>query len=152
MKMQNVFADSPGIDLPDINVWLALVDGNHTHHPVAARYWTEQAATQTAFCRVSMLGFLRISTQPHVLSRTLSHDEAWHAYRRFRALSEVRFLTEPENTERQFAALTLTTSLPHHLWTDAYLTAFALTGGYRLVSFDSDFQRFPNLNFLHLTP
>jgi predicted nucleic acid-binding protein len=55
------------------------------------------------------------------------------------------------NTERYFSALTLSPELPHSLWTDAYLAAIALAAGCRMVSFDSDFQRFPDLNFLHLT-
>jgi len=32
------------------------------------------------------------------------------------------------------------------LWTDAYLAAFASSGGYRLVSFDRDFAQFEGLN------
>ena len=43
-------------------------------------------------------------------------------------------------------------TLPHHLWTDAYLASFAIACGCRLVSFDADFVRFPGLNFLHLQP
>jgi predicted nucleic acid-binding protein len=38
------------------------------------------------------------------------------------------------------------------MWTDAYLAAFAITSGSRLVSFDADFARFPGLHFLHLKP
>lgn len=140
------------IDLLDVNVWLALVDENHTHHRAASHYWNEQIGAQTAFCRVSMLGFLRLSTQPRVLSRTLSHHEAWHIYRRYLAIPEVWFLTEPESTELHLATLTLTDSMPHRLWTDAYLAAFALATGCRLVSFDRDFQCFPGLDFLHLAP
>jgi toxin-antitoxin system PIN domain toxin len=139
------------IDLPDVNVWLALVDGNHTHHLAASHYWHEQSGTQTAFCRVSMLGFLRLSTQPRVLSRTLSHAEAWHIYRRYLALREVCFLVEPADTDLHFARLTLSDAMLHRLWTDAYLAAFAITARCRLVSFDRDFQRFPGLDFLHLS-
>lgn len=140
------------IDLPDVNVWLALVDENHALHRAASHYWNEEIGPQTAFCRVTMLGLLRLSTRPRVLSRTLSHDEAWQIYRRFLALPEVQFLPEPGSAEHHFATLTLTTSLPHRLWTDAYLAAFAIAGGCRLVSFDGDFRRFPALDFLHLAP
>ncbi len=138
------------MDLPDINVWLALADENHAFHQAARRYWTEQMGDEAAFCRVSMLGFLRLSTQPRVLSRVLSHDEAWHAYRRYLALPEVHFLTEPGNTEQHF--FEFTASVPHRLWTDAYFAAFALAGGCRMVSFDSDFKNFSGLNFFHLKP
>ncbi len=35
-------------------------------------------------------------------------------------------------------------------WTDAYLAAFAMASGCRLVAFDDDFSRFPGLAFLHV--
>ena len=139
-------------DLPDINVWLALVDENHIHHTSATQYWNAKWEQQTAFCRITMLGLLRLSTQPRVLSRTLTHEEAWDIYHQYLANPAVCFLAEPISTEVQFAALSLSSVLPHRLWTDAYLAAIAMTTGSRLVSFDSDFKRFPGLNFLHLSP
>ena len=139
-------------DLPDINVWLALVDENHMHHSTATRYWNAKWDQQTAFCRVTMLGLLRLSTQPKVLSHTLTHEKAWSIYRQYLANPAVYFLAEPTTTEAQFAALSLAAPLPHRLWTDAYLAAFAIATGCRLVSFDGDFKRFTGLDFLHLSP
>ena len=145
-------AGTPNIDLPDINVWLALVDETHVHHPAAKDYWDRQSAPRMAFCRVTMLGFLRLSTSSQVLSKPLSTREAWHVYGQFLALPVIRFLTEPGHIDRRFAALTVDVRLPHRLWTDAYLAAFALSAGCRIVSFDADFQRFDGLDWLHLTP
>ncbi len=139
------------MDIPDINVWLALVDHNHIHHAPAARYWEEIADTQVAFTRISMMGLLRLSTQSRVLSRTLTNDEAWVIYKDFTALPIIQFLDEPEGLEAHFQFNTTQTPLPHHLWTDAYLAAFAISSGSRLVSFDADFARFPDLDFLHLS-
>ncbi len=138
------------MDLPDLNVWLALIDQNHVHHAVAERYWEGSADAQLGFTRVSMLGLLRLSTQPRVLSRPLSNTEAWNIYRQLSAAPQVTFLPEPATLETTFATLTTTTALPNRLWTDAYLAAFALTSGARLVSFDADFTRFPGLNFFPL--
>jgi predicted nucleic acid-binding protein len=42
--------------------------------------------------------------------------------------------------------------LSPRLWTDAYLAAFALAGGHRLVTFDQGFLRFPGLEVLRLFP
>jgi toxin-antitoxin system PIN domain toxin len=140
------------MDIPDINVWLALVDENHMHHAAALDYWHRQRADELAFCRITMLGLLRLSTQTRVLSRTLTNGEAWAIYQRYLATAQVKFLAEPLNLELHLAALTLTTDLPNRLWTDAYLAALALAVNARLVSFDSDFQRFAGLDFLHLTP
>jgi toxin-antitoxin system PIN domain toxin len=138
------------MDIPDINVWLALVDQNHLHHSTAANYWEDIADTEVAFTRVSMMGFLRLSTQPGVLSRTLTTPEAWELYRQFLAAPDHCLLQEPASIDHHFAALTTLTTLPHRLWTDAYLAAFAIASGCRLVSFDADFAIFPGLRFLHL--
>lgn len=137
-------------DLPDINVWLALVDKRHAHHQAASRYWETQAAEKLAFCSVTALGFLRLSTHARALANPLSTQEAWTIYRQFLAIPILRFLAEPAGLDKHFHALTSTPAFPHHLWTDAYLAAFCLAGNYRLVSFDGDFQRFPALNFLQL--
>ncbi len=137
-------------DLPDINLWLAIVDENHTLHAGAARYWSDYADVPKFFCRVTMLGFLRLSTQTGILHDTLSAEDAWGIYRAFLADPFHRFLVEPESMDAIFASLTCVKDLPHRLWTDAYLAAFALSAGLRLVSFDSDFARFPGLKFLKL--
>lgn len=138
-------------DLPDVNVWLALADGNHSHHATAQRYWQDQAAPVVAFCRVSMLGFLRLSTHRNVLSRQLTPEEAWDIYQQYRGRSGVEFLHELDTTEAIFKALTCQTDFSPQLWTDAWFAALAMDSACRLVSFDSDFARFPGLDFLHLT-
>jgi toxin-antitoxin system PIN domain toxin len=94
------------MDIPDVNVWLALVDQNHLHHNAAASYWENTAATQVAFTRVSMMGFLRLGTQPRVLSRTLTPPEAWELYRQFLADPNHCLLQEPASLDHHFAALT----------------------------------------------
>jgi uncharacterized protein len=139
------------MDIPDINVWLALVDENHVHHQAALAYWHGQRTDQVMFCRVTMMGLLRLSTQPHVLSRTLTNAEAWDIYQRYRATAPVQFLAEPLHLERHLAALISSAEWPNRLWTDAYLAALAMAANARLVSFDGDFKRFAELNFLHLT-
>lgn len=140
------------MDIPDINVWLALVDQNHLHHQPAARYWKETADPQVAFTRLSMMGLLRLSTQPRVLSSTLSSAEAWDIYHQFLANPNNCLLPEPDRLEHHFATLTTQLAFPHRMWMDAYLAAFAFAGGHRLVSFDAGFSRFPGLHFLHLKP
>ncbi len=142
----------PNRDLPDLNVWLALSDPDHQHHERARRYWEADAAPQLAFCRITMLGLLRLLTHPKVMhGLPFSPTEAWLAYRSFLALPEVTFLAENSLLERQFIAWTDKATFPHQRWTDAWLAAQAFTTGSRLVSFDSDFLSFPGLTFLHLT-
>jgi toxin-antitoxin system PIN domain toxin len=139
------------MDLPDINVWLALVDERHAHHHRARHYWEHEAANKLAFCRVTLLGFLRLSTHAQVMPNPLSTEEAWAIYRQFLALPVVCWLPEPAGTDAHFESLTKGNGFIHRLWTDAYLAAFAQANPCRLVSFDADFNRFAGLNFLHLS-
>jgi uncharacterized protein len=137
-------------DLPDINVWLALADENHFHHDSARNYWQNLSNPEMAFCRVTAFGFLRLSTHPHVLSRPLTSDEAWGIYRRYRAEDHVTFIEDSEEIDTGFMALSGRPEFAHHLWTDCYLAAFAQFKGCRIISFDTDFNRFPGLDFLQL--
>ena len=94
-------------DLPDINVWLALACEDHQHHLRARRYWERESAPQLAFCRVTMLGLLRLATNATIMqNRPFLAAEAWKIYRDFLALPEVEFLAEPAGIEHQFAAYT----------------------------------------------
>jgi toxin-antitoxin system PIN domain toxin len=142
----------PARDLPDLNVWLALADPDHQHHERARRYWEVDAASELAFCRISMLGLLRLLTHPKVMrGAPFTAAEAWQGYRAFRALPEVTFLAETPRVETQFSEWTDASGFTPHRWTDAWLAAHALTSGSRLISFDADFRAFTGLSFLHLT-
>jgi len=137
-------------DLLDVNVWLALVDENHVHHERALAYWQDQSVREIAFCRVTMLAFLRLSTHPRVLSRLLAVDEAWEIYQRYRTEAHVGFVGDSPEIDIMFRPLSRQTNSSHHLWTDCYFAALARCNQCRLVSFDQDFGIFENLHFLHL--
>jgi toxin-antitoxin system PIN domain toxin len=139
------------IDLPDVNVWLAASVADHVHHQRARYYWYEEASDQLAFCRVTALGFLRLTTNATVMSgQPLTVAQAWKAYEAFRRLPEVLLVDEPEDCESWLERWALEERLTPRQWTDAYLAAFAGAGGLRLVSFDGDFTRFDGLELLRL--
>lgn len=137
-------------DLPDVNVWLALVDENHPHHERAREYWVQESRTTIAFCRVTALSFLRLSTHTKVLSRPLTEVEAWDIYQRYRIEAHVAFIEDSADIDAQFRKLSCADDFEHHLWTDSYLAAIAHYRRCRVVSLDGDFARFPDLEFLHL--
>jgi toxin-antitoxin system PIN domain toxin len=140
------------VDLPDVNVWLALSVSHHPHHDRAMAYWSAEAQAQVSFCRITMLGLLRLLTQPRVMgAAALTPGTAMQALQRWQQLPEVSLRAEPATIDATFVPL-LTSDLPPRLLTDAYLAAFALAGGMRLVSFDRDFRRFPGLHLLLLSP
>jgi uncharacterized protein len=90
------------IDLPDVNLWLALVDQRHVHHPLAKEYWSQHGATKLAFCRITMLGFLRLCTTPKAVLNPKTNTEAWAIYEDFLALPNIQFLAEPAGLDSTF--------------------------------------------------
>ena len=140
-----------GIDLPDLNVWLAASLPDHAHHARAARYWREEAADRVVFCRVTSLGFLRLCTNQTVMGgNPLTVQQAWDAYNAFSRLPEVVFLAEPDALEPILGGWAAGGVFTGRHWTDAYLAAFARAEDLRVVSFDRDFSRFPDIRFLQL--
>lgn len=138
-------------DLPDVNVWLALGVPDHSLHRRARRYWYEESGRELAFCRITALGFLRLITNSSVMGdEPLTVPQAWEAYLAFRRLPEVILAPEPEGSETLLEAWATDGNPSRHHWTDAYLAAFATAGAFRLVTFDRDFTRFPDLDLLRL--
>ena len=139
-------------DLPDLNVWLALLNANHPHHAAAKRYWEEEAAGRIAFCRITMLGLLRLSTNKVVMGGSpYSPDEAWQAYQGAAALPEVSFVAEPLGIDALLREHSSAPTFRSADWTDAYLAAFAQSAGLRLVSFDKGFVHYQGLALLPLS-
>lgn len=146
-------------DLPDLNVWLALVVHEHPHHAVARRYWHDAATTRTLgqrqhFCRATMLGLVRLLCQPKLMGEgVLGLAEAHAIYRKLRATEGVAFCADAESADTVLAAWAADPShpLPARLWSDAWLASTAEAAGLRLVSFDADFKRFPLSRCLILT-
>ena len=140
-----------GIDLPDINVWLALVDADHQHHERARDYWERESAEKIAFTRITMLGLIRLLSNKHVMKGSpFNPQEAWSAYDTLRELPEVVFLEEPDLAESTMRGWSAEPKFPASRLTDAWIAAVAYNAGARLVSFDSDYGNFPGLQLLHL--
>lgn len=140
-----------GLDVPDLNVWLALADPDHQHHIRARHYWDREAQPELAFCRVTMLGLLRLLTHQKVMSGDpFTVAEAWAAYEAFAKLPEIRFIDESALAEQSFAHWTKSPTFAVHRWTDAWIASIASSANARVVSFDADFATFDGLRFLHL--
>lgn len=140
------------IDLPDVNLWLSLIDPDHVHHARARRHGEVEAAAEIAFCRVTMLGLLRLLTNPRVMrGAPFTAVEAWDAYQAFIALPEIFFIEDSLAAEEKFRQWTARQDLPAHGRTDAWIAALASASGARVVSFDADFTGFHGLRLLHLS-
>ena len=132
--------------LPDINFWLALGFQSHEHH-ASAKTWMQSASRQSCcFCRVTQMGFLRLSTN----RRTFPHDalrmiEAWRAYDEMLADYRVVFAEEPDDVEVVWRSLTPSQMVSTNVWGDAYLAAFAIAADVEVVTFDRGFAQYKNL-------
>jgi len=140
-------------DLLDVSVWLPLSAPDHVHHSRALRYWQEESAEDLAFCRVTALALLRHLTNPRILGdAALDGTTAWQALSTWLAVPCVRLLSEPQAIDELLAHWGPGLDIRGGDWTDAYLAAFAVASGCRLVAFDGDFCRYPGVAFLHLRP
>ncbi|MCP9810041.1 VapC toxin family PIN domain ribonuclease [Cyanobium sp. HWJ4-Hawea] len=109
-------------DLPDLNVWLALAAAQHPHHAQALHYWEKHASSQVLFCTVTALGLTRLLSQPKLMGEAVMNS----------AEASALLLAFCKQPGVRMATLTI-------------------ANGWRLVSFDRDFKRFENLNWLQLS-
>ena len=138
-------------DLPDLNVWLALAATQHPHHAQALTYWEQQASGRVLFCTVTALGLVRLLSQPKLMGASvLGSAEASDLLQTFRRQPGVAMAAPEHDGWDLFHTLLSSAELPARLQTDAYLAALVIANGWRLVSFDRDFERFKGLNWLPL--
>ncbi len=134
------------ISLPDVNVLLALAAEGHIHHPQARSWFSAREPDSVVTCRVTQMGLLRLLTNHKVLGRgVLTIQQAWQIMGALEADPRVTFATEPKELQFVWADLMNRRGVGASSWTDAYLAAFAKQHQYQLVSFDRDFDRWPEI-------
>lgn len=145
------------MNLCDSNVWLALALSAHVHH-AAARDWldTIDEPATILFCRATQQALLRLLSNAAVLAPygnpPLTNRESWAAYEALLADDRIVMRAdEPTGIESRWNELAARDTASPKLWVDAYLAAFALTGGYRLVTNDAAFRQFDGLDLLLLS-
>jgi len=139
-------------DLLDASVWLPLSAPDHEHYKRARNYWDKESSHELAFCRVTAMALLRHLTNPRILQQAaLDGRSAWRALETWLSVAQVTMLHEPDGIDTLLRSWAKSLDLRAGAWTDAYLAAFAVASDSRLVAFDAGFQRFPGLNFLHLS-
>ena len=136
----------PG-SLFDTNVWLAAVFTTHPFHPQAQRSLQQATpAVPAVFCRSTQQSFLRLTSTPALLkaygAQGLTNCDALVALDALLALPQVCEREEPAGTLALWRRLASRDTASPKVWMDAYLAAFAIIGGLRLVSLDHDFKSF----------
>jgi uncharacterized protein len=143
--------------LCDTNVWLALALSRHVHHD-ATREWLDTVDEPAVihFCRATQQSLLRLLTNSTVLgaygNAPLTNAEAWAAYDALLADDRITMtVAEPADLEGKWRTFEVRKSASPKVWMDAYLAAFAVTGGFELVSTDTDFRQYQGINLRLLT-
>jgi uncharacterized protein len=142
--------------LCDNNVWLALALSGHVHQAVA-RDWLETVVQPASilFCRATQQAFLRLLSNTAVLAPygnpPLTNQQGWAAYEALLADDRITFQAEePAGLDRLWKEFALRETASPKLWMDAYLAAFAMAGGYRMVASDTAFRQFSGLDLVLL--
>jgi hypothetical protein len=139
---------------------MILVDGNllvYAHvrtfaQHERARAWLDaqlSGGTRVGLPWSSLLGFLRIVTNPRIFQHPEPMSRAWGQVERWLG-ADTAWVPQP--TERHGAvldALIAASGAQANLVPDAHLAALAVEHGLQLCSSDGDFGRFPGLRWVN---
>ena len=124
------------LSFPDMNVWLALATPEHVHAKVARQWWDGEDGA-IAFSRFTQMAFLRLLTTDAVMDgKPLTMAEAWKVYDRWYEDDRVTFVSEPAEVEDRFREKAKERTVSPKVWADAWLLAFSVAAGGKLITFD----------------
>ena len=125
------------LSFPDVNVWLAVLLGDHMHRAQARKWWESDASTIIAFSRFTQISVLRVLTTAAAMNgKPLTMSAAWHAYDRLFEDDRVALLPEPDSLEPAFRKLSRARLASPKIWAEAHIVAFAARSNGTLVTFD----------------
>jgi len=137
--------------LPDVNLLLNAYNRDFPDHAAAKAWWEGvlNSGENVALAWESVLGFLRIMTNPRVMPNPLPLADAIAAVEAWLAVPTVDWITPgPCHAEILFRLLRQA-GVAGDLTTDAHLAALAIEHRARLASTDTDFARFPGLRWFN---
>ena len=97
----------------------------------------------------SLVAFVRIITNPRIISAPRSLDEALHLVNAWLALPAVRLIEPGAGHAHHFDTICRSANAKGNLITDAHLAALAIEHGCELASCDTDFSTFPGLRWIN---
>lgn len=138
--------------LADINILLALVDTKHAHHKKSAQWFSGmEAGSKLLICRIAQMGLLRLLVNPSVMQDgVLSLREAWAFYGNFIQDPCIFEVKEPHGLQAKWAELCFDFGSSPKVVADAYLAAFVISGGFKLVTLDKAFKQYNGLKLILL--
>lgn len=134
---------------PDVNL-LVYARSRNSPHYARSREWlheTLSAREPVAFAVSALIGFVRIKTHPRLNDPPLSAAEAFDQVDEWLAQAPATIVHPGRRHLAICRDLLVAAGTAGDLTSDAHLAALAIEHGARLASFDSDFHRFPGLDF-----
>lgn len=135
--------------LVDSNLLLYAIHEESSAHPRARDWLAEQlnGARRVGFAWQSLASFLRVATHPRVFTRPLTATEGWARVRQWLD-TEVAWIPDPGERHAQILGdLLVRHNVSGNLVPDAQLAALAIEHGLTVYSADSDFARFPEVEW-----
>jgi len=140
--------------LVDANVLLYAYHLRSAHHDSCRRFvegaFSGEEPVGVAW--VTVLAFVRISTNPRIFQAPLSPAEAIEIVSSWLGRDTVFVVEAGEQCWEILKSLLVDAQVTGPLVMDAFLAALALENGATLVSTDRDFSRFPRLRLHDPTP
>ena len=137
--------------LSDVNVLIHAHNLDSPHHETASEWWNAALSGEewVALSWVTLLGFIRISTNRVVLHNPWTVDEALQRVEAWLAQPNVQVLHPSGRHAVLFACLLRALGTGSNLTTDAHLAALALEHGCTLYTTDADFVRFQGVKWVN---
>jgi len=141
-----------GTILVDVNIPIHAINENSPHHERLRVWWDEQlsGARPVGLTWNVCFAFVRITTNPRIVAAPLSVDEATEYVTSWLNQPCVRIVEPLDGHWELAASLLRQAGSGGNLTTDAHLAALAIEHGCVLCSTDTDFSRFPGLEWRNL--
>jgi toxin-antitoxin system PIN domain toxin len=137
--------------IPDVNILIFAYNADAKRHKQAREWWERTLSQQEAVGLpwVTILGFIRISTQRRIIDRPMTPAAAIERVQSWLRLPNVQIISPGETHAEILFALLNEVGVAGDLTTDAHLAALAIEHRGELVSTDTDFARFRGLRWFN---
>lgn len=137
--------------LPDVNLLLYSYNPGAASHQAARQWWQKCLAGSEpiGLAWVVILGFIRISTNPKIVTPAATPQMAVNCVEEWLAFPHVRLLNPADGHLTRLSEKLQELGVAGNLTTDAHLATLAMDHGYILHTTDADFSRFPGLKWVN---
>ena len=137
--------------LPDVNLLLHAYNSESPVHPAARGWWEDllNGTESVGLPWAALLGFIRIATHRHILTRPMPVATACGHARAWLARPNVMVLEPGARHAEILFGLLESLGTAGNLTTDAHLAALAIEHQAEIHSTDADFTRFQGLRWIN---